>query len=90
LPIAPLPMNAETLLIPNTVAITRGAPHADAAQKLLDYLQRPAIVERLFQAKALEGASTTEVKASTLNVGWDTLLRDLEQTTSELNRIFLR
>src|SRR2546428_5982568 len=35
LPIAACPMSGETLLIPNTVAVTRGAPHAEAAQRLV-------------------------------------------------------
>ena len=31
----------ERLLIPNTVAVIRNAPHSANAQKLFDYLQRP-------------------------------------------------
>jgi iron(III) transport system substrate-binding protein len=90
LPIAALPMNDETLLIPNTVAFTRGAPHPETAQKLFDYLQQRAVVERLMAAKALEGVSTSEVSTPTLKVNWDALLRDLEGTTATLNQIFLR
>ena len=46
LPLAPLPMSEETLLIPNTVAVVRGAPHPEAAQRLFDYLQRRDVVQR--------------------------------------------
>ena len=90
LPILVLPMTEETLLIPNTVAVVRGAPHPEAAQKLFAYLQQPSVVQQLVAAKALEGASASEVSVPTLRVDWDALLRDLEETTSKLNQIFLR
>lgn len=90
LPIAPLPMTAETLLIPNTVAVIRGAPHPQTAQRLFDYLQRHDVAEQLVAAKALEGISMSEVTTPTLQVNWDALLQDLEPATRTLNQIFLR
>jgi iron(III) transport system substrate-binding protein len=36
-----------TLYIPNTVAILKGAPHADAARRLADYLLTPEVETRL-------------------------------------------
>ncbi len=36
-----------TLLIPNTVALVRGAPHPTAARKLVDYLLSPEVEARL-------------------------------------------
>ena len=90
LPIAALPMTEETLLIPNTVGVVRGAPHPEAAQQLYEYLQRPEVVRQLVAAQALEGVSASEVSVPTLKVNWDALLRDLESTTATLNRIFLR
>lgn len=90
LPIEPLPMNGETLLIPNTVAVVRNAPHSAAAQNLFDYLQRSEVLERLIAAGALEGASEADVKVSTLKVNWADLLRELDSTTARLNEIFLR
>jgi len=90
LPVAALPMNEETLLIPNTVALTQGAPHLGAAQQLFDFLQRPEIVKQLVAAHALEGISIGEVKEPTLKVNWGELLKDLETTTAKLNAIFLR
>ncbi len=89
-PLAALPMGEETLLIPNTVGITRQAPHGAAAQRLLTYLQSPEVVQMLVKAEALEGGSSTEVRVPTLKVDWEALLRDLEPTTAKLNRIFLR
>jgi iron(III) transport system substrate-binding protein len=90
LPIVALPINQETLLIPNTVAITRDAPDPNATEQLFDYLQQPQVIKQLVAANALEGVSTSEVKVATLNVNWDALLHDLETTTAKLNEIFLR
>lgn len=90
LPIMGLPINSETLLIPNTVAITRGAPHIQAAQELFDFLQSKEIVRQLVTDKALEGADPSEVSTPTLKPDWAPLLRDLDDVTTELNRIFLR
>jgi iron(III) transport system substrate-binding protein len=90
LPIAALPVGSEILLIPNTLGIVRGASHAEAAQKLSDFLQRPATIQKLITANALEGADMKSVSIPTLKVDWDRLLRELEPTTLKLNSIFLR
>ena len=90
LPVAPLPMSDETLLIPNTVAVVRGAPDLEPAQKLFEYLQSRQVVETLVRANAIEGASGNEIHTVTLRVNWIAVLRDLEPATAELNRIFLR
>jgi iron(III) transport system substrate-binding protein len=90
LPVAELPLNNEMLLIPNTVAVIRGAPHPQSAQRLFEYLQRPEIAQKLVAAKALEGASQDNAGTATLKPNWDLLLRDLEATTKQLNEIFLR
>jgi iron(III) transport system substrate-binding protein len=90
LPIAALPMTAETLLIPNTVAVIRNAPHLQAAQRLFEYLQRPEVAQRLIASSALEGAATDEVRVATLSVDWQQLLHSLDSTTAKLNQVFLR
>ena len=90
MPVAPLPITEETLLIPNTVGVVRGAPHPQAAQRLYEFLQQPEVVRQLVTACALEGVSANEVAVPTLKVNWDALLRDLEGTTAKLNTIFLR
>ena len=90
LPVAPLPMTQETLLIPNTVGVVRGGPHPKEAQRLFEYLQRRGVVQQLIAANALEGVSAGEVSAPTLKVNWAALLADLEGTTAELNKLFLR
>lgn len=77
-------------MIPNTVAVVRGAPHPQAAQRLFEYLQKGDVVRELIAAHALEGSSASTVSTPTLKVSWDALLRDLDGTTAELNRILLR
>jgi iron(III) transport system substrate-binding protein len=89
LPVGMSPINDEQLLIPNTVAVIRNAPHAENAQKLFEYLQRRDVVEKLVQVNALESA-TYGADATTMKPDWIALLRDLEITTKQLNEIFLR
>ncbi len=90
LPIAALPLTEDSLLIPNTVAVVRDAPHAAAVQKLFEYLQRPEVVSKLVAARALEGTAASEVATSTLKPNWPELLRELEPATARLKEIFLR
>lgn len=91
-PIAMLPISAEQLLIPNTVGVTRNAPHPENAKKLFEYLQRREVAEKLVAANALEDATnrTDATNGRTLTPNWDALLRDLEATTKQLNENFLR
>jgi len=90
LPVAACPMDEETLLIPNTVAITANGPHPAPAQRFFDYLQTPGVATRLIAANALEGYSMSEVATPSLKVDWPLALRDLQTVTENLNQIFLR
>ena len=85
-----LPMDVETLLLPNTVAVIRGSPNPAAAQRLFEYLQSRPVTEKLVQVGALEGASAADVQVVTLKPDWDALLRDLDVTMKLLQGIFLR
>lgn len=89
-PMLPLPLGAESLLIPNTVAIVRGARHRQAAEKLYAYLQRPEVLEKLVAARALEGASPPHGPQAALTPDWDKLLANLDAGTKELKEMFLR
>ena len=85
-----LPISSETLLIPNTVAVVRHAPHPAAAQRLFEYLQTHAVTDQLVQAGALEGARAADVLSSTLKPDWEVLLRELETGTAQMQKVFLR
>lgn len=89
-PVLALPMTDETLLIPNTVAVIRDAPHPQPAQRLFEYLQSPEVVEQLLAAKAIEGPLAKEVTTPTLQVDWAVVLREAKRTTAELSDIFLQ
>lgn len=88
--LAALPLDAESLLLPNAVAVIRGAPNAQAAQRLFEYLQSRVVTEKLVKAGALEGASAVEVSIATLRPDWEELLRELDSSTKLLQGIFLR
>jgi iron(III) transport system substrate-binding protein len=78
------PQNTEplgTLFIPNTVALIRGAPNADAARKLIDYLLTPAVEQALALGPSaqipLNPTVTIESRVATprtgrpMNVDWN-------------------
>ncbi|HWN96289.1 MAG TPA: extracellular solute-binding protein [Methylomirabilota bacterium] len=88
LPVAALPTNEETVLIPNSVALVRGAPHANEGKQLLDYLMSEALQIRLVAAAALEGRSTLGTQY--LSVDWRKLILELEPATETMRQIFLR
>ena len=90
LPVVALPISDETLLLPNTVAVVRGAPHRPEALALFEYLQRPEVLEKLVMEHALEGASSPSLAAPCLKVNWEALLGDLGEATTNLSEIFLR
>jgi len=78
------------LIIPNTVALVRGAPHAENALKLAEFLQRPDTVQILLDAGAIQYDEIPAANASGLCPDWDRLLAELESTTEVLNEVFLR
>jgi len=90
LPVGKMPLTADLLWIPNTVAVISHAPHPAAAELLFEYLQRPEVVQRLVSANALEGVSIAGDQMPRLKVNWTNLLTGLETTTARLNEIFLR
>jgi iron(III) transport system substrate-binding protein len=90
LPVAALPLTEEMLLIPNTVAVVRNAPHPEAAQKVFTYLGSTDVLSKLIAANALEGIASSEITDPTLKPDWDALVRDLEVGTKKLKEIFLR
>ena len=51
-----------TLFIPNTLAIIKGAPHAEEARKLVDFLLSPAVEERLAKGESAQFPVNPAVK----------------------------
>jgi iron(III) transport system substrate-binding protein len=90
LPVAALSLNPESLLIPNTVAVIRGAPAPVEAQMLFEFLCGSVTAQRLVAAQALEMSALPPDATLVLHPDWTALIRDLDRTTAQLNRIFLR
>jgi iron(III) transport system substrate-binding protein len=88
-PVAALSLTRESLLIPNTVAVIRGAPHPDEAEALYRYLQTEDCLKVLVGAGALETVGARPSHES-LRPDWDTLLSELEPATARLRSLFLR
>lgn len=88
LPLAAMPLSPETLLIPNTVAVVRGAPHPAEAEQMFQFLQRPEVAERLVKEAALEGTQPGRLQG--LQVDWKALLANLGVATETMKEIFLR
>lgn len=89
-PVVALPLTDLDLLIPNTVAVVRGAPHPGPAQELFKWLQRPEVLDRLVTLHALEGASSSALVEQTLQPDWPKLVTELEAGTARLKEVFLR
>lgn len=89
-PVMALPLDGESLLIPNTLAITRGAAQATSAQALVEWLRRPEVLQLLVATNAIEGASVSAVTTGTLQPDWAKLLTELSAGTATLKEVFLR
>ena len=83
-----LPLGQGSMLIPNTIAVMRGAPHPNEAQRLFDYLQSEHVRALLIAASALEGHAMTNGVGLTVN--WQHLLAEMEEATATLREVFLR
>lgn len=70
----------------NTVGILRGAPRPETAEQLSQYLQSPAVQEKLVLAGAIEAGPIGS--ASAAEPRWDAMIRDFEATGRELREAF--
>ncbi len=90
-PLLALPVTEETLYLPNTVGVIHDAPHPAEAERLFEYLQQKSVSQKLVDVQALEGTTLDPNRPQPgLQVDWDSLLRDLDAATHEMEKIFLR
>lgn len=87
MPIQALPLDETSLLIPNTVAIIRNAPHTAQAHRLFTYLQSESVIKALIAASALEESSS---ELSGIQIDWAKLLADAGVGTAQVKQVFLR
>jgi len=88
LSIAAASLGPDTLRLPNTVAIVRGAPHRENAKQLVAYLNRADVKERLARANAFSPEKRDDPRG--LVADWDVLLAGQGKAVAELKAIFLR
>ncbi|MDB6040318.1 MAG: extracellular solute-binding protein family 1 [Verrucomicrobiales bacterium] len=89
LPIEAVAFSDDGLMIANTIATIRNAPHAALASQLRDFLQQPRILKQLQETGALE-TSASPASSAGLQPDWPSLVADIEPITEQLKRIFLR
>jgi iron(III) transport system substrate-binding protein len=89
-PLAVLPLDEDSLLIPNTVGLVRKPRLAPGAEELCRFLASSNTVARLCAAHALEASGTAAGADRTLKPDWPRLLGELEGATAEMCGIFLR
>jgi iron(III) transport system substrate-binding protein len=88
LPVAALPLSEESVVIPNSAAVVRNAPHPAEARKLVEFLQSDAVIARLISVSALEGKAPDS--GPHVRVDWSSLPDDLEPAADFLRATFLR
>jgi len=88
MPIVALPVGGETLYIPNSIGIIRGAPHPQEALELSKFLQSPHVIQRLVQENALEGPFMPVGLG--IKVDWPKLVSELEPANAIMKTIFLK
>ena len=90
LPIESVILREDGLMINNTVAVVRNAPHAYNAQKLFEFLQTEKVYEQLKTAGAVEEKTARIKETDLFEPDWAALLRDLDSANTTLKDIFLR
>ena len=88
LPVRALPPGDELCLIANTAALVHGAPRPGKARRLQDFLQERDTLESLVECGALEGIVADDMPR--LEIEWDPILDDLDETREWLMDTFLR
>lgn len=73
---------AGAILIPNTVAMVRGCPHADNARRLIDYLLSAEVERRLAECDSAQIPLGTDL--ANLETPWRDLLREAPPRTLDV------
>ena len=89
-----------TLLIPNTVALIKGAPHQKEAKLLIDYILSSEVEEKLAHCESAQIPLRPGIKIpkgqlaqgdiSSLAVDYEKMADALDQSISTVQRLFLR
>ena len=89
-----------TLVIPNTVALVRGAPHPEAGKKLIDYLASAEVEQRLARSNAAQmplrpgiaphGSRFDFTAIKAMKVDWKSVAEMAEESAAFVRGVFLR
>jgi iron(III) transport system substrate-binding protein len=86
-----------TLVIPNTVAMIKGAPNPEEAKQLIDYLLGLQVERALFDAgwfdltaRPVEGVRPAAAQVANMQVTYDEIFTKMELVKEELADIFVR
>jgi len=89
-----------TLLIPNSIAILKSAPHTDAARRFVDWILRPEIEAELARSKSAQVPVRASVprpahvigadELTAMKVDWLEVGRTVQKRTAELQELFLK
>ncbi|HAV63598.1 MAG TPA: hypothetical protein DCY13_14685, partial [Verrucomicrobiales bacterium] len=89
-PIEAVPICPDALLIPNSVAMVKGAPNPEGGGRFMAWLLKLETIYRLVAINAIEGTNPDQLETATIPPSWTSILSELQPTTAELQRIFLR
>ena len=89
-----------TLLIPNTVALIEGGPHAEAGKRLIDFLLSPKVEEMLAHAESGQIPLRPQVKrpphvptpdqVRAMEVDYEKVADWMESSGTFLQKLFVR
>lgn len=89
-----------TLIIPNTLSLIKGAPHPEEAKKLIDYLLRPEVEEKLANSNAVQIPLNLKAKKpshildisniKTMEVDFEDCAHRIEEVSKYLQENFIR
>lgn len=89
-----------TLVIPNTVALIKGAPHPEAGKRLVEYLASGDVEASLAKSKAAQMPLRKNVKAHSeqfdftaikkMEVDWNKVAEKAEESAEFVRTVFLR
>ena len=89
-----------TLLIPNTVSLIKGAPNAEGAKRLMEYLLSPAVEKRLAESRSIQVPLNPAVDApdkvpaitdiKVIDVTYAATAAQMDRAAGELRELFVR
>lgn len=90
------PSEIGTLVVPNTVAMIKGAPHPEEAKELIDYLLNVDTEQLMIKSGWIHFSvrpmnnSLNRLDIKSLNVEFEKIFNNIERSKKEMTEIFIR